>query len=99
MLESFGTRLVSATGDPIPCCGKYEVQFKMGKDEITNKVIAADIRYSKFYDRALLRKCVYGLREKRSLVLGLVVVMMIALVDCVNAGREGTSQFRIYSPR
>lgn len=46
-----------------------------------------------------LRKCVYGLRDKRSLVLGLVVVMMIALVDCVNAGREGTSQFRIYSPR
>lgn len=44
-----------------------------------------------------LRKCVYGLRDKRSLVLGLVVVMMIALVDCVNGGREGTSQFRIYS--
>lgn len=76
----------------------------MGKDEITNKVIATDIRYSgilglDFMAEHWLRKCVYGLRDKRSLVLGLVVVMMIALVDCVNGGREGTSQFRIYSTR
>lgn len=67
LLESFGTRLVSATGDPIPCGGKYEVQFKMGKDEITNKVIAADIRYNgilglDFMTEHWLRKCVYGFR-------------------------------------
>lgn len=67
LLESFGTRLVSATGDPIPCGGKYEVLFKMGKDEITNKVIAADIRYNGilglgFMTEHWLRKCVYGLR-------------------------------------
>lgn len=34
LLEPYGTRLVSATRDPIPCGGKYEVQFNMGKDEI-----------------------------------------------------------------
>lgn len=69
MLEPYGTRLVSATGDPIPCGGKYEVQFNMEKDEITNKVIAADIRYSgilglDFMTEHWLRKCVYGLRDR-----------------------------------
>lgn len=65
----------------------------MGKDEIINKVIVVDIRYSGIlglnFMIVLLRKCVYGLRDKRFFVLGLVVVMMIVFVDCVNVGCEG----------
>lgn len=64
----------------------------MGKDEIINKVIVVDIRYSGILGlnfMILLRKCVYGLRDKRFFVLGLVVVMMIVFVDCVNVGCEG----------
>lgn len=66
----------------------------MGKDEIINKVIVVDIRFNDilgldFMIEYWLRKCVYGLRDKRFFVLGLIVVMMIVFVDCVNGGCEG----------
>ena len=46
LLEPYDVKLVSATGDPIPNSGKCDVSFRMGRDDITHKVIVADVRYN-----------------------------------------------------